>query len=45
MEIFMRGGIYIGVYTEIILSLSRFSLCLQRDRPPDKIWIVSNSFK
>ena len=32
-------------YIEIILSPSRYSICLQRDGLTDKIWIVSNTFK
>ena len=35
----------IGDYMEIIFSPSKHSLCLQKDRLPDKIWIVSNTFR
>ena len=35
---------YIGDYIEIILSLSKYSLYLQRDGLLNKIWIVSNIF-
>ena len=39
------GKNYIGDYIKIILSPSRHSLCLPRDGLPNKIWIVSNTFR
>ena len=36
---------YIWNYMEIILSPSRHSLYLQRYGLPDKIWIISNTFR